>query len=133
MATVPDLLGLSHAQKDALIGALMAQVEALTAQVAALTARVAELEAKLGRPPKTPENSSLPPSKGHKPSAPAAPKPKAQAHAGAHRPLHPNPTSRQEFRAEHCQRCGVDVSGARQFACESYDRIEIPAITPEVM
>ena len=69
MATVADLSGLSHAQKDALIAALMAQVEALTAQVAALTARVAELEAKLGEPPKTPDNSSLPPSKGQNPSA----------------------------------------------------------------
>jgi transposase len=132
MATVPDLSGLSRAQKDALIGALMAQVEALTAQVAVLTARVAELEARLGEPPKTPNNSSLPPSKGQKASAPGAPKPKGQVHAGAHRPLHPNPTSGREFRAHHCQRCGVDVSGARQFACESYDRIEIPAITPEV-
>src|SRR5487761_2694553 len=132
MATVPDLSGLSHAQKDALIGALMAQVEALTAQIAALTARVAEVEAKLGEPPKTADNSSLPPSKGAKPSAPALPKPKAQAHAGAHRPLHPNPTSRREFRAAHCQRCGIDVADAPQFACESYDRIEIPAITPEV-
>ena len=132
MATVPDLSGLSHAQKDALIAALMAQVEALTAQVAALTARVAELEAKLGEPPKTPDNSSLPPSKAQKPSAPALPKPKALAHAGAHRPLHPNPTSRREFRAEHCQRCGGDVADAPQFACESYDRIEIPAIAPDV-
>lgn len=102
------------------------------AQIAALTARVAELEAKLGEPPKTPDNSSLPPSKGQKPSAPAAPKPKAKAHPGAHRPLHPNPTSRREFRAERCHRCGVDVSGAAQFACESYDRIEIPTIAPDV-
>ncbi len=37
----------------------------LMAKVAALTARVAELEAKLNEPPKTPDNSSLPPSHGH--------------------------------------------------------------------
>jgi transposase len=114
--------------KEALIDLILAQAEAIKA----LTARVAELEAKLGEPPKTPDNSSLPPSKGQKPSALTAPKPKAQAHAGAHRPLHPNPTSRREFRAERCQRCGVDVADAPQFACESYDRIEIPAITPDV-
>ncbi len=36
----------------------------LTAKVEALTARVAELEAKLNEPPKTPDNSSLPPSHG---------------------------------------------------------------------
>ena len=61
MSAGPDLSSLSHAQKDALIAALMAQV-------ASLTARVAELEAKLGLPPKTPDNSSVPPSKGQKPS-----------------------------------------------------------------
>ena len=59
----------------------------LVAQVAALTARVAELEAKLGLPPKTPDNSSVPPSKGQKASEPSKPRPKANPHAGAHRPL----------------------------------------------
>ena len=121
--------------KEALIDLILAQAEAigaLTKQVEVLTARVAELEARLGEPPKTPGNSSLPPSKGQKASVPGAPKPKSQAHAGAHRPLHPDPTSRREFRADHCQRCGVDVADAPQFACESYDRIEIPAITPDV-
>ena len=52
MIAGPDISGLSHAQKDALIGSLMAQV-------AALVARVAELEAKLSLPAKTPDNPSL--------------------------------------------------------------------------
>src|SRR5271157_2820282 len=125
MTVGPDISGLSHAQKDALIGSLMAQV-------AALVARVAELEAKLGLPPKTPDNSSLPPSKGQKPSAPAAPKAKANPHAGAHRPLHPDPTSKREYRALRCQGCGADVSGVAQSPCESYDRVEIPEIEPDV-
>lgn len=43
-----------------LIGLVLAQVE----QIAALQSRVAGLEAKLGKPPKTPDNSSLPPSQG---------------------------------------------------------------------
>ena len=68
MTQLPDLSRLSHDEKDALILALCAQVQALTAQVQILTARVAELEAKLGVPPKTPDNSSVPPSKGHKPN-----------------------------------------------------------------
>ena len=59
MTQLPDLSRLSHAEKDALIQALWAQVQALTARVAAL-------EAKLGMPPKTPDISSLPPSKGQK-------------------------------------------------------------------
>ena len=68
MERLPDLSSLSHGEKDALIHALWAQVRALTAQVTTLTARVAELEAKLGVPPKTPDNSSLPPSQGKKPN-----------------------------------------------------------------
>src|SRR5919202_3790554 len=68
MDRLPDLSSLSHDEKDALIHALWAQVQALTAQVATLTARVGELEARLGLPPKTPNNSSLPPSQGRKPN-----------------------------------------------------------------
>ena len=68
MDRLPDLSSLSHDEKDALIHALWAQVQALTAQVGILTARVAELEAKLRLPPKTPDNSSLPPSWGKKPN-----------------------------------------------------------------
>jgi hypothetical protein len=41
----------------------------LLAQVKALNARIAELEAKRGGPPKTPDNSSLPPSRGQKANA----------------------------------------------------------------
>jgi len=58
---LPDLKQLSHDEKDALIRALWVQVQALTRQVEVLTARVAELEARPGAPPKTPDNSSLPP------------------------------------------------------------------------
>jgi hypothetical protein len=58
---LPDLSRLSHDDKDALILALWVQVQALTA-------RETELEAKLGAPPKTPGNSSIPPSQGKKPN-----------------------------------------------------------------
>src|SRR5690349_9286328 len=68
MERLPDLSSLSHDEKDALIRALWARVQALTAQVATLTARVADLQAKLGVPPRTPDNSSLPPSQGKKPN-----------------------------------------------------------------
>ena len=57
MTQLPDLSRLSHDEKDALILALWAQVQLLTARVA-----------ELGVPPKTPDNSSVPPSKGHKPN-----------------------------------------------------------------
>jgi len=70
MSELPDLSQLTHDEQDALIRALWAQVQALTAQVQTLVARVAELEAKLNVPPKTPDNSSLPPSRGQKPNRP---------------------------------------------------------------
>ena len=72
-----DLGQLSDADKDALIIALQTRLDAalavnaeLMAKVEALTARVAELESKLKEPPKTPDNSSLPPSHGHKANKP---------------------------------------------------------------
>ncbi|MBA2432717.1 MAG: IS66 family transposase [Chthoniobacterales bacterium] len=111
--------------KDALIAALMARIEVLTA-------RVAELEARLNLPPKTPDNSSVPPSKGQKPSGSSAPKSKAKPHPGSHRALHPNPTSKREVLAMSCTGCGADVSGVEQSVCEEYDRVEIPMIEPEV-
>jgi transposase len=111
--------------KDAVIGALMARIEVLTA-------RVAELEARLNLPPKTPGNSSVPPSKGQKPSGPSAPKAKAKPHRGSHRALHPNPTSKRAVLATSCKDCGADVSGVAQIVCEEYDRIEIPRIEPDV-
>src|SRR5664280_2647601 len=127
MTPPPDL-----ADKDALIAPLLAQIEALMAVNARLTARVAELEAKLGLPPKTPDNSSVPPSKGQKASDASTPKAKANPHAGAHRPLHPNPTSERIVSAFFCQGCGFDVSGVVQSSCETYDRVEIPEIKPDV-
>ena len=57
MPALPDVSQLSHAEKDALILALWQRLEAAER-------RIAELEAKLAEPPKTPNNSSLPPSKG---------------------------------------------------------------------
>lgn len=111
--------------KDALIATLLARIEQLAA-------RVAELEAKLGLPPKTPDNSSVPPSQGQKSSGPGKAKGKAKAHAGAHRPLHPNPTRTREVTAFSCQGCGADVKNVPQSPVFSYDRIEIPAIKPDV-
>ena len=61
MSQLPDLDHLSHAEKDALIRALWAQVQSLTK-------RVADLEARLAEPSKTPDNSSLPPSTGQRTS-----------------------------------------------------------------
>jgi transposase len=127
-----DFSSLTNAEKDALIGTLLARVDALMAENVELRRRVGELEAKLGLPPKTPDNSSTPPSQGHKASGEASSKAKGKAHAGAHRALHPNPTRKRDMMATHCQHCAADVSAVVQTALQSYDRIEIPEIKPDV-
>src|SRR6516165_3489555 len=64
-------------QLVAQIAARDARIDELLAQVKALNARITELEAKRGGPPKTPDNSSLPPSRGQKANAePPAVKPR---------------------------------------------------------
>jgi transposase len=130
----PDLASLTSAEKDALILTQAETIAAMTRQVEALVARIAELEAGLGLPPKTPDNSSTPPSKGQKPSAPARSEGdgKRKPHAGAHRPLHPNPTTRRDVHAAACRHCGADVSQSPQVVCEAYDHVEIPQIAPHV-
>ena len=70
--------------------ALWTRVNEALARVDELTARVAELEAKLGEPPKTPDNSSVPPSRGHKPNKPPRRKGRRRR-PGTARRLHPDP------------------------------------------
>jgi transposase len=125
MAPPPDFSSLSSADKDALIRALLARVDALIAENAALREQ-------LNLPPKTPDNSSTPPSQGPKASGENEAKPKAKPHAGSHRPLHPNPTRRRDVLADHCEHCRADVSAVPQAAVHTYDRIEIPEIVPDV-
>jgi transposase len=63
----------------------------LVALILALTARVAALEARLAAPPKTPDNSSLPPSKGQKPNLPDRPKKGRHGRPGVARALAEHP------------------------------------------
>jgi transposase len=124
--TLPtNLSALSVSEKDALITALLAQIEALKAENAVL-------REKLALPPKTPNNSSKPPSQGPKANGEANARRKRKAHVGAHRPLHANPTRRHEVFVDHCPHCRAEVTAASQAALQAYDRIEIPAITPDV-
>ena len=127
-----DSSSLSSAEKDALIATLLARIDELSNRLVALEEENAALREKLKLPPKTPDNSSTPPSQGRKASSEPTVKPKGKPHAGAHRPLHPNPTCKRDVVAALCQHCGTMVSGEPQFACEAYDRIEIPEIKPDV-
>lgn len=132
MTPPPDLSALSSSEKDTLIAALLARIDALVARGEALEAENAVLREKLNLPPKTPDNSSKPPSQGQKANGETKAKPKGKAHAGAHRPLHPKPTMRRDVLADHCPHCRANVIGVAQAAVEAYDRIEIPEITPDV-
>jgi transposase len=68
------------------------RIDELLAQVKALNARIAELEAKRGGPSKTPDNSSLPPSRGQKANAePPAVKRRRKGRPGVARKLAENP------------------------------------------
>src|SRR5258706_12255914 len=85
MILSPDLSVLDSAAKDALIRTLIerlndltVRLEVLEAENAALRKENAELRIKLDLPPKTPDNSSTPPSQGHKASGAADAKPKAK-------------------------------------------------------
>ncbi len=130
-----DRKAVESLDRETLICLVLSQAETiavLTRQVEVLTARVAELEARLEVPPKTPDNSSTPPSQGRKASQDAASKPKSKSHAGAHRPLHPNPTARRDSMATTCQHCGTDVSSVPQIICQAYDHVEIAEIKPDI-
>src|SRR3954471_23154327 len=136
----------SAAARLARIEGLVARVAALEAENAALRVRVGALEAenaalkadnaalleKLERPPKTPGNSGTPPSRGHKANGAAEARRKGKVHAGAHRPLHPEPTRRRDVFAERCPHCRAALAAAGQAPLQAYDRIDIPRITPDV-
>jgi transposase len=125
MLSAPNFSLLDAKEKDVLILQLLARLEALERENAGL-------REKRNLPPKTPDNSSTPPSQNHKASGASGAKPKTKPHAGAHRPLHPNPTRCRAVPASQCQHCQADVSGVVQTPVHSYDRVEIPEIKPDV-
>src|SRR6202166_234196 len=94
---------------------LTARVDELVAQNQALLARIADLEAEHGKPPKTPDNSSLPPSRGQKGSVaePTGVKKARKGRAGAARALAENPDATRDIYAERCA-CGAALAEAGQ-------------------
>src|SRR5213082_3717756 len=82
-----------------------------------LEARIAELEAELARrggPPKTPQNSSTPPSKGwkgHRPSGEGAKRGPPFGHAGTSR-RRAAPDWIVLCQPTHCAGCGADLATA---------------------
>ncbi len=127
------LQALSRDELIALILAQHAQIEAQAQQISALTARIAELEAKLATPPKTPDNSSLPPSKGQKPNLPdRANKPPRRSRPGVARALSEHPDRTIEATLVACPHCEHALGPADQPEIHAYDHIDLPPIHPFV-
>ena len=137
MTELPDLTGLSHDEMDALIRALWAQVQVLTAQVRTVVARVAELEAKVGEPPKTPDNSSVPPSQGKKPNREDKPKREGPrkgslGRKGGGRMLVENPGETVIARPMCCAHCQAALREDDHTLAARYDKIDLPKVEPVV-
>jgi len=127
---LPDLSQLSHAEKDALILALWQRLEAAERRIAALEARLAE-------PPKTPDNSSLPPSKGQKPNRAEqtprdGPRQGSIGRQGGGRSLACDPDTTVVAKALACVHCQAPLSDAEQVLHDLYDKIDLPPVRPVV-
>ncbi len=117
---------------------LLQVIGELQAALAAATARIAELEAELARrggPPKTPQNSSTPPSKGWKRERPAP-------EGGKHGPPFGHlGTSRRRAAPDwvvlcqptHCTTCGRDLTAAPQERVGTSQVVELPPVEPVVL
>jgi len=124
------LLALSKEDLVALVLAQQARIEALTAQVAALTAEVAALQARLKVPPKTPDNSSTPPSQGEKPNHPDRPRKRRRGRAGVARALAEHPDHVIEATLAACPHCAHPLGPAEPTSIHAYDHVELPPIRP---
>ena len=123
-----DLSQLSDADKDALI-------KALFERLGAAERRISELEAKLGEPPKPPDNSSLPPSKGQKANRRDTPKgggPRQDSLGGegGGRLLACDPDQTVIARPFCCAHCKSTLTEDDQSLDSRYDKIDLrPVVT----
>ena len=126
---LPDLTTLTSVQKDALIITLWEQVVPLKARLTALEQRL--------EPPKTPDNSSVPPSKGQKAnraetSKPAGPGKGSLGRKGGSRSLMAEPDQMVSAKAAGCRYCGTVLGEADHHLHSRCDRIELPRVRPVV-
>ena len=132
------LAGLSTGEVIALVRRLEARLRAVEAELTAAQARISELEAERARrggPPKTPQNSSTPPSKSWKGER--------RRGAGAKRgpPFGHLGTSRRRVTPDwvvlcqptHCGRCGHALSAAPQERVGVSQVVELPPVQPVVL
>lgn len=128
------LVSLSRDDLVALILAQHAQIEAQAQQITGLTARIAELESKLTDPPKTPDNSSLPPSKGQKPNLPDRGKKKPRpSRPGVSRALAEHPDKTIEATLAACPHCDHVLGAGDLTDIHAYDHLDLPPIRPVII
>jgi len=112
---------------------LIALIEAQAQQIATLTARIAALEARLAAPTKTPDNSSVPPSKGQKPELPdPGKKPPRPSRPGVTRTLAEHPDKIIAATLSACPHCDHALAAADMADIHAYDHIDLPPIRPIV-
>ena len=111
---------------------LIALIEVQGAQIAALTARIADLESKLANPPKTPDNSSLPPSKGEKPNLADRGKRPRPSRPGVARALAEHPDRIIEATLAACPHCDHALDPADMTDVHAYDCVDLPPVRPIV-
>src|ERR1700739_2569766 len=112
---------------------LIALVLAQASQIEELTRRIAELETKLGGPPKTPDNSSVPPSQGRKPNrAERRAANRRKGRPGVFRALAPNPDRIIDSVAQTSPHCDKPLTPQDQPSFHAYDHIELPPIRPVI-
>src|SRR5580704_17541721 len=117
-----------------LVLSLLAKIDDLISSSRTRLARIAELEGRAGKPPKTPTNSSLPPSSGQKANVAdaAATKRSRKGHPGVARELCVNPDVTRDIYVERCA-CGAKLSASDQVLARPYDHVELPPIKPVTM
>ncbi len=128
----PDKIDSLDDELKPLVLAVLRRSDELAQENKVLRARIAELEAKLGAPPKSPANSSLPPSTGRKANVEPAPqqgKKPRKGRAGVARELAANPDVTRNQHVERCP-CGSALAAADQVLAHAYDHVDLPPIKP---
>jgi transposase len=133
VSTDLDLSKLSHAEKDALILTLLARLDEAHKLIAELQTRIEELS----RPGKTPDNSSLPPSKGQKPNRPEkakrqGPRQGSLGREGGGRALTAEPDEVVVAKPARCRHCQTSFGETDHVLDARYDKIDLPEIRPMV-
>jgi len=130
----PDKIDSLDDELKGLVLAMLRRSDDLLDENKVLRARIAELEAQLGKPPKTPDNSSLPPSRGQKANGEAktsAGAMRRKGHAGVTRALAENPDATRDIRPSRCA-CGTALTGIDVELARAFDHIDLPPIKPVV-